>query len=108
MNFKSAVTFSCVLLAGFISSCREDPELVKQHEQQNSELSRLRSGISIIEAQIRDMPADVSSEWKEAEKNHDLQKAGIQELKTEISEVSARIKSVQDGLKAYRVKYQIN
>jgi peptidoglycan hydrolase CwlO-like protein len=108
MKFKITVAFTCLLLAGFTSSCREDPEDVKQHEQQSAELSRLRSRILIIEAQIRDMPADLSSELKEAEKKHELQKALIEGLKTEISEVTARIKSTQDEMKAYRVKYQIN
>ena len=107
MKIISPVSFLCVLLIGFIPACREDPQEVKLHERQSAELSRLRSGISIIEAQIKDMPADLSSELKEAEKDHEIRKAGIQELNTRISEVSAKIKSVQDGLKAYRIKYQI-
>ena len=107
MKLKSPVLFLYVLLIGFIPACREDPKDVKLHEQQSAELSRLRSGIAIIEAQIKDMPADLSSELKEAEKNHEIQKAGTEELNTRISEVSAKIKSVQDGLRAYRIKYQI-
>jgi peptidoglycan hydrolase CwlO-like protein len=107
MKVKSPVSLLCLLLIGFIPACREDPEDVKQHEWQSAELSRLSSGISIIEAQIKDMPADLSSELKEAEKNHEIRKAGIEELNALISEVSAKIRSAQDGLKAYRIKYKI-
>jgi hypothetical protein len=107
MKLICPVPFLCVLLICFIPACREDPEDVKLHDQQSAELSRLRSGISILEAQIKDMPADMSSELKEAEKNHEIQKAGIEELNAGTSEVSAKIKSVQDGLKAYRIKYPI-
>jgi peptidoglycan hydrolase CwlO-like protein len=97
----------CVLVLGFIPACREDPQDVKLHQQQNAELSRLSSEISIIEAAIKDMPADMSSELKEAEQNHALQKAGVEEMNAQIAEVSDQIKATKDRLRTYRIKYQI-
>ena len=98
---------ACFATALSISSCGDDPELVKKTQEQQAEITRLRGEVALIDEKLRNLPADKSSELAEAKKVAETQTAEIKALEEEIASLEARKKSIDEEFKAYQRKYAV-
>ncbi len=98
---------ACIAGAIAVSSCGDDPELVKKTQEQQAEITRLRGEVALIDEKLRNLPADKSSELAEAKKVAETQTAEIKALEEEIASLEARKKSIDEEFKAYQRKYSV-
>lgn len=102
-NFLAVIliTFSC-------GSCKkDDPELVKKSENQKSEISHLKLEILVAEEKLKETPADVSEDLKQAKKEKENQMAEIARLEKSITDIASRKSLLQKQIDSYRSKYQL-
>ena len=95
---------SCILLVS-LSSCKDDPILVKKREEQRAEISRLEIEVSALEAQLKDIPPDRSKELADSKAEAETQRAEIQKLEMQAAELEARKKELEAKLAEQRLKF---
>lgn len=91
-----------------LASCNEDPELVRKSEQQKFEIAKLKSEISLIEARLEDLPADLQAQIDQAAKNEKKQTAEIDRLEDEVAKLTQGNRELRKQFEAYQLKYRLN
>jgi chromosome segregation ATPase len=96
---------ACSVLA--LGSCGDDPKMVEKRELQQSEITRLKGEIALIEEKLKSLPPDMSSELAEAKQVFTKQSAEAARLESEVADLDARKRALQNEFDTYRLKYQL-
>jgi chromosome segregation ATPase len=107
MTHLPRILFLSLLVAFSCGSCGKDPKLVAKRMKQESEITRLKGEIALIEEKLKHLPPDVSVELEAAKKEAEEQTAEVARLEAEVSVLQARKRSLQDEFDTYRVKHQV-
>lgn len=102
-HFIRLIAICCAL--GLLSSCKDDPVLVRKHEEQRIEIDRLEIEIASLEAKLKNIPPDRSKELAESKAESEAQKAEIQKLETLAADLEARKKELEAKLGEQRLKF---
>ena len=90
------------------TSCGDPPELVEKRMLQETEITRLKGEIALLEERIANLPEDRSEELAEARAKAEEQSATIDSLETEIAGLESRRNALTEELEAYQRKYRVD
>ncbi|BCU77199.1 hypothetical protein [Luteolibacter sp. LG18] len=96
----AAASFSAV-------SCKDNPELVRQRDEQAAEIKRLEGELAVLDEKTKDVPPDRTKDLAEAKARATVQAAEIERLEKEVATMEARKRELDATFSAYRVKYQV-
>jgi peptidoglycan hydrolase CwlO-like protein len=102
---RSALVLSISVF--LLNSCREDPKLVKQFEDQKSEITRLKTEIVGFEENLKVLPANATSELDKLLKEAENHMVEIARIEREIAELNSRNRTLTGEFEAYRSKHRI-
>ena len=97
-----------VLCAFSLNSCKDDPALVKQREEQKAEIARLEGEMNILSEKINALPADRSDELADTKKKVELQNEEMAKLEKDITTLQAKKRGLEDEFGQYQRKYPVN
>jgi hypothetical protein len=86
-------------------SCLEDPKLVAKRKDQAVEIVQLKGKIAMLDEQLKNIPADVSAELREAKEVTAAQAAELALLETEVAALEERKRTMEGDFDRYRAKY---
>lgn len=98
---------AALLLCFSVSSCGDDPELVRKREEQKTEIRRLDSELKVLQEKIAQIPRDKTAELSELKGSADKQKEEIATLETEIEDLLAKKAQIEKDHEAYKRKYVV-
>lgn len=98
-------TTGCLLLA--LCSCKEDPELVRKREEQQTEIKRLQGELEVIQEKLKDIPPDKTKELVIAQGEAEAQTDEIARLEKEVATLEAKKKDVEGQFSEYKKKYPL-
>jgi len=97
-----------VLTAILLVSCRgKDPQLMKKSADQQTEITRLRSELALLDEQLKNLPQDRSAELAEARKTADVQATAVTKLEEEVTKLEVRKTQLTKEFDEYKRKYVI-
>lgn len=99
---------ACIGTCLFLSSCGDDPELVKKREQQKSEIARLEGEVALLTEKLSTLPPDRSNELADMKKKVEMQTAELEKLDTEIVALEAKKRILENDYEEYKKKYPVN
>jgi chromosome segregation ATPase len=102
------VQAAAIAIAILACSCGDPPELVEKRMQQETEITRLKGEISLLEERIANLPADRSEELVEVRARAEEQDSIIQSLETEIAGLESRKSDLNVELENYRRRYKVD
>lgn len=105
MKSSRTAAVACLLLA--ICSCKENPELVRQREEQRTEIKRLEGELALLEEKLKDIPPDRTKELLLAKAEADAQAGQIEGLEKEVAVLDAKKKELEARFAEYRRKYPL-
>jgi chromosome segregation ATPase len=88
-----------------VSSCGDDPELVRKREQQKAEILLLDGELKILQEKIAQLPPDRASEIAKMKHDSELQQEEIAKLEQEIASLQKDEAQIEKDHEAYRRKY---
>ena len=89
------------------SSCGDDPELVRQREEQKVEISKLEGELAILEEKLEQVPPDRSEEVEQLKADAETNRAQIAEVEAEIETLEKKKAEIEKQHEAYRRKYVV-
>lgn len=87
------------------SSCSDDPELVRQREEQKVEISKLEGELAILEEKLEQVPKDRSEEVTTLKQDAETNRTKVAELESEIDALERKKADTEKQHEAYRRKY---
>jgi cell division protein FtsB len=105
MKSSRTATLACLLLA--VCSCKENPELVRQRDEQRTEIKRLEGELALIEEKLKDIPPDRTKELLLAKAEADSQASQIEGLEKDLAALDAKKKELEARFADYRRKYPV-
>lgn len=96
-----------ILCAISLSSCKDDPALIKQREEQKAEIARLEGEMNILSEKINALPADRSDELADTKKKVELQNEEMAKLEKDITTLQAKKRGLEDEFAQYQRKYPL-
>lgn len=87
------------------SSCSDDPELVRQREEQKVEISKLEGELAILDEKLEQVPPDRSAEVTQLKQDAETNRAQVAELESEIEALERQKADIEKQHEAYRRKY---
>lgn len=88
-----------------LSSCGDDPELVRKREEQKAEISKLNGELSILQEKMEQIPPDRSAKIEELKQQTEENRTQIAALESEIEALEKEKADVEKQHQAYRRKY---
>lgn len=95
------------VLCLMFSSCGDDPELVRQREEQKVEISKLEGELAILEEKLEQVPPDRSNEVERLKADAETNRAQIAEVEAEIEALEKKKAEIEKQHEAYRRKYVV-
>lgn len=89
------------------SSCGDDPELVRQREEQKVEISKLEGELAILEEKLEQVPKDRSEEVTQLKQDAETNRAQVVQLESEIDALERQKDDIEKQHEAYRRKYVV-
>ena len=97
-----------VLAVILLASCGgKDPLLVKKAAEQQTEITRLRAELVVLDEQFRNLPQDRSTELATAHRAAETQDAEIVMLEAQLAKLQARKAQLAKEYDEYKRKYVI-
>ena len=90
-----------------ITSCGDDPELVKKREAQKAVIARLEGEVALLNEKLNAFPPDRSAQLEEAKKKNDAQTAELARLETEVIALESQKKMLEKDFANYKSKYPL-
>jgi septal ring factor EnvC (AmiA/AmiB activator) len=87
------------------SSCSDDPQLVRQREEQKVEISKLEGELAILEEKLEQVPKDRSDEVTQLKQDAETNRTQISQLESEIEVLEQKKADIEKQHEAYRQKY---
>lgn len=107
-RLKTLTPFLSVLLVTTcLTSCGEDPELVRKFEQQKAEIMGLEGDLSLLREKLKNAPKDRSSELAELKAKTATEKDKIATLEESITSLAAEKRDLEKQLKDYQRQYPV-
>jgi peptidoglycan hydrolase CwlO-like protein len=103
--FPRLLSLSACLI---LSSCGDDPELVKKREQQKAEIARLEGEVALLTEKLESLPPDRSNELADIKIKAESQAAEMEKLDAEIVGLEAKKRALENEFDAYKKKYPVN
>ncbi|RYD56575.1 MAG: hypothetical protein EOP83_21305 [Verrucomicrobiaceae bacterium] len=88
-----------------LSSCGDDPELVKKREQQKAEISKLSGELSILKERLESIPPDKAVNIEELKEKAENNRTQIASLETEVEALGKEKAEIEKQHQAYKRKY---
>ena len=88
-----------------LSSCGDDPELVRQRDMQRAEISKLQGELSILQEKMEQIPPDRSGQIEELKQKAEENRTQIATLEAEVEALQKQKADVEKQHQAYRRKY---
>jgi hypothetical protein len=104
-KLANLAAIGCLLLT--LCSCKEDPELVRKREEQQSEIKRLQGELQIIQEKLKDIPPDKTKELIVAKGEADAQALEIERLEKEVAALEVKKKEIEGKFSDYKKKYPL-
>lgn len=89
------------------SSCGDDPELVRQREEQKVEISKLEGELAILEEKLEQVPKDRSAEVAQLKQDAETNRADVAGIEAEIESLEREKADLEKQHEAYRRKYVV-
>ncbi len=99
----SALLLTCLA----VSSCGDDPELVRKREEQKAEIRLLDGELKILQEKIAQLPPDRTTEVAKLKQESELQQVEIAKLEQEIASLQKQKVDIDKDHEAYRRKYVV-
>ena len=90
-----------------LSSCGDDPELVKKREQLKAETSRLNGELSILKERLESIPPDKAVNIEELKEKAENNRTQIASLESEVEALGKEKAEIEKKHKDYRLKYAV-
>lgn len=90
-----------------LASCSDDPELVRQREEQKVELNKLGGELEILKEKLERTPPDRSEDLAELKKQSETNAGQIEALEAEIEGLERQKATIKAQHEAYRRKYVV-
>jgi septal ring factor EnvC (AmiA/AmiB activator) len=87
------------------SSCSDDPELVRQREEQKVEISKLEGELAILDEKLEQVPKDRSEEVTRLKQDAETNRTQVAELESKIEALEREKADIEKQHEAYRRKY---
>jgi FtsZ-binding cell division protein ZapB len=109
---KSEITqgLRCVValaLCVALSSCGDDPELVKKREQLKAETSKLNGELSILKERLESMPKDKAVDIDKLKEQAENNRTQIASLESEVEALGKEKADIEKQHQAYKRKYVV-
>lgn len=105
---KTVSTFLVTVLASFLlSSCGDDPELVKKHGEQESEIAKLNGELSLLNARLKNLPPDDSAKLEKSMAEAAKLEDERTRLSNEVAILEAEHNELLEKYEDYKIKYSI-
>lgn len=101
---RTCIAIGAVFLT---TSCREDPELVKKHSEQQAEIAKLNGELIMLEERLKNVPPDQSAELNKTAAEADKLEAEHDLLSSEVAALEAEHKALLQKYADYKRKYAI-
>jgi chromosome segregation ATPase len=89
------------------NSCSDDPELVREREEQKVEISKLGGELAILEEKLEQVPKDRSAEVAQLKEDAETNRADVAGLEAEIEALEREKADLEKKHEAYRRKYVV-
>jgi hypothetical protein len=99
----SALLLACLA----VSSCGDDPELVRKREEQKAEIRLLDGELKILQEKIAQLPPDRTTEIAKMKQDAELQQEEISKLEEEVVSLQKQKAQIEKDHEAYRRKYVV-
>lgn len=99
----SALLLTCLA----VSSCGDDPELVRKREEQKAEIRLLDGELKILQEKIAQLPPDRATDIAKMKQESELQQDEIAKLEQEIVSLQKQKAEIEKDHEAYRRKYVV-
>jgi chromosome segregation ATPase len=96
-----------ILCSLALASCSDDPELVRQREEQKIELSKLGGELEILKEKLERKPLDRGPELAELKTQSETNAGQIEALEAEIEGLERQKAAIEAQHEAYRRKYVV-
>ena len=90
----------CLIFA----SCSDDPELVRQREEQKVAISKLEGELAFLVERLEQVPPDRSAEVEQLKEDAETNRSQIAELEAEIETLEREKQRIEKEHEAYRRK----
>lgn len=107
LQFRSLWPTAALALCFCFASCSDDPELVRQREEQKVEISKLEGELAILEEKLEQVPKDRSEEVAVLKTEAETNRAQVAELEAEIESLERKKEDIEKQHEAYRRKYVV-
>lgn len=108
MNPTSLPRAAAALLLTVASvSCGDDPELVRQRDEQKAEIRKLEGELAILQERMEQAPPDRGADLQRMKEEASQNQREIEALESEIAELEKRKAEIDAGHQAYRRKYVV-
>ena len=88
-------------------SCSDDPELVRQREEQKVEISKLEGELAILDEKLEQVPPDRSAEVTQLKQDAETNRSQVAELEAEIEALERQKADIEKQHETYRRKYVV-
>jgi chromosome segregation ATPase len=90
-----------------LAACSDDPELVRQREQQKVEISKLEGELAFLEEKLEQVPPDRSAEVEQLKQDAEANRGQVADLEAEIESLERKKEEIVKQHEAYRRKYVV-
>jgi hypothetical protein len=105
MKLLKLLSLGCLFL---VTSCNDDPELVKKRQEQKNEIARLEGENMLLNEQLSSLPPDRSEELKEIKIKVEQQTKDLELLEQEIVQLETKKRGLEAELEQYKKNYPIS
>lgn len=105
LQFRTLRPVGSLMLCLAFSSCSDDPELVRQREEQKVEISKLEGELAILDEKLEQVPKDRSQEVLQLKQDAEANRTQVAELESEIEALERKKAEIEKDHEAYRRKY---
>lgn len=90
-----------------VVSCKEDPELIRQREQQRAEIQKLEGELSLLNEKLKNAPTDKRGDLAEVEAETRKFESEITRLTADVAKLEEQKKQLEEEFADYQRKYPI-
>jgi septal ring factor EnvC (AmiA/AmiB activator) len=107
---KSEITLGARCVAALVicvamSSCGDDPELVRKRDEQRAEIAKLNGQLELLQEKMEQIPPDRGAKIEELKLQAEENRTQIAALEAEIEGLQKQKADVEKQHQAYRRKY---
>lgn len=104
-NTRCLRALALLLTSLAVSSCGDDPELVRKRDIQKAEIALLDGELKILQEKIAQLPPDRATDIAQMKQKSELQQEEIAKLEQEIASLQKEKSQIEKDHEAYRRKY---